>query len=340
MRFNNQQNIDEEQLAAIIASNKSIPVIQFSEQSAYDGRVLGILNNLCQRFGAKIQVRFYGHYGGEFDCHWLRQIPEVRSLAIDCLMHAANIDDLNQLHNLEELTFGVYEADLPRLLEMSSLAGLRKLVLVDNRRNNIDLAPLATFSCMENLTLCGHTHHIEALANVGSIRRLALNQIRKNVRLDFIRSMSGLEALSIMLGGRLNLDEVSNERIADLHVIRVRGLEKINLEGFPSLVGLHVEDQLQIKTLGLEPATKLRRLTIFNCKQLHVLAGIQVLGQLEHLWLGRTSIDPGKFLALLPKALRAVSLSGYGSKRDQVLKERLRSLGYAEADYLKYAAPN
>lgn len=71
-------------------------------------------------------------------------------------MHAANIEELNELRHLEELTFGVFEADVSRLLETPSLAGLRKLILVDNRKNDIDLAPLAAFCRLEDLTLGGH----------------------------------------------------------------------------------------------------------------------------------------------------------------------------------------
>ena len=339
MRLNNPQTIDEEALAIAIDRDRIVPVVQFSEPSAYDGAALAQLNRACQRFGPKIHVRFYGHYGGEFDCQWLRFIPDVRSLGIDCLMRAVNVGELNELCNLEELTFGVFEADLPEFLEMPSLSGLRKLILVDNRRNNIDLAPLATFGRLDSLVVCGHVRNIQGLGRAVGIRTLALNQIGKSVRIDFVRAMAGLKSLSIMLGGRPNLDDVTHEHLQHLAVMRVRGLEKIDLRGLRRLTLLHVEDQLQMRTLDVEPIrAQLRHLKIWNCKQLNELLGIQLLDQLEYLWLGRTSIDPERLLEVLPRTLRSASLSGYGTKRDLTLKGRLRSLGFAEASYMEQTA--
>ena len=66
---------------------------------------------------------------------------------------------LNELANLEELTFGVFEVSLPKLLEMPVLANLRVLVLEDSRKNNIDLAPLGASKAVEALTVSGHSRH-------------------------------------------------------------------------------------------------------------------------------------------------------------------------------------
>jgi hypothetical protein len=335
MRLNNQRNFEEQKLATAIDQGDGVPVIQFSEPSAYEGAVLEQVNHLCERFGSKIQIRFYGHYGGEFDCRVLRQIPEVRWLGLDCLMHATSVEVLNELANLEGLTFGIFEVNLPKLLEMPAMAGLRVLVLEYSRKNNIDLAPLGAFQKLEVLTVSGHSRHIEGLAR-SSIKKLGLSRIRKSVPLDFVGCMANLELLSVRLGGRPSLDEVAHERLKQLEVMRVRGIENLDVRNFPSLRVLHIEDQPQIKTLNLEPiGGHLQRLKIFNCKRLRHLSGMELLGKLQYLWLGRTLLVPDSLIERLPRTLRAVSLCGYGTKRDSMLKERLRSLAYSEASYLE-----
>ena len=74
---------------------------RFAGDANRDGAVLEHVNLLCRRFGSKIHIRFYGHYGGDFDCCVLRQIPEVRWLGLDSLKHARNLGVLNELANLE-----------------------------------------------------------------------------------------------------------------------------------------------------------------------------------------------------------------------------------------------
>jgi hypothetical protein len=264
----NPQTISEEELALAIDSRKSVQVIQFDDPSAYGYSVLAQVNRACEQFGSKVHVRFYGHSGTLFDCRCLRQIPAVRSLGIDSLMRATNLDELGQLPDLERLTFGVFEADVPQLLAIPSLAVLRKLVLTENRTRNIDLAPLVAFRRLEDLTISGHSRHIEVLAGLGSIRRLSLG-MGKSVPVGFVGSMTGLRALSIILGGRANLNELEHESLESLAILRVRGMESVGLERFPNLRELHVEDQLRLLAIDLKPSREqLRRLKIWNCKRL------------------------------------------------------------------------
>jgi hypothetical protein len=288
------------------------------------------VDRACQRFGSQLHIRFYAHYGGQFDCRFLREIPSVRSLGMDCLRQVANAEELGQLSHLEELRFGVFEADVPRMLEMPALFGLRKLTLAETRKKNFDLSPLSAYRKLEDLFLNGHARGIDVLQGNRTIRKLSLSQMRRKTSLGFVRSMTGLRSLNVILGGRTGLDELFNEGVEELWILRVQGLENVDLNGFPGLRKLKIEDQLKIVGIDLEPVSdRLQVLSILNCKRLKEIRGMELLSRLESLRLGRTAIEPEALLAALPKTVREVSLWGYGAKRDSALKEQIASSGFA-----------
>ena len=334
MRLQNPKSIDEGHLCGLIEENRVVPVIQFSERSTYHDELLADVNRACRRFGSRLHVRFYGHYGGAFDCRTLRLLPYVRSLGLDCLMQALHIEELASLDHLDNLTFGVFEAQVPDLLQTSNLKRLRKLILAPTRKNNIDLAPLGEFQELQELGLCGHARHIEVLAGMHSLRRLALNGIQRKVPVLFLSKMRGLRALTLLLGGRTDLAGVTNEYVELLQILRVNGLTGLDLHGFRRIKELQVEDQLQFLRLDVGPVRdSLERLRVLNCKQLHSIDGLELLDKLNHLWISRTKIDAEALMNRLPANLREFGLFGLGSKRDAALKARIQSLGYAEARY-------
>jgi len=84
-RIHCPKSIDEGRIANILSTGKRAVILQFMDESNYNSALLHDINRVCKAFGAKVVVRFYGHYGGKFDCEWLQHIPEVRSLSLDCL---------------------------------------------------------------------------------------------------------------------------------------------------------------------------------------------------------------------------------------------------------------
>jgi hypothetical protein len=81
--------------AAAIGSG-SVPRIQFSRAAACAPKVLEQLDQCCQRFGARIVVRFFGFYHEEFDVEILRRLPSVRALYIE-VRQARNLEFLGRL---------------------------------------------------------------------------------------------------------------------------------------------------------------------------------------------------------------------------------------------------
>jgi len=332
MLLTNPTSIDEARLAAEIEAGR-LPRVQFSSPEACDPSILAHLNACCERFGPKLFVRFFGYYKAEFDTEILRYLPAVRALIIH-LHSARNIEFVGQLQHLEELGLGIFEGNYPNILEEPGIQRVERLVLIDNRRNNVDLAPLSRFSNLSELVLCGHARHIEVLGSLGDIRRLSLNQIKNSVRFPWIRSMAALRDLTILLGGRADIDEVSHGELERLRVDRVRGIEGVNLNGFPALCRFHMEDQLRVTEIDLTPVeSTLRSMTIWNCKNLEQVRGLERMTKLELLWIGKTKADADAVIRSLPKCLREVTLAGYSKKRDAAIKSRLQEQGFAPASY-------
>lgn len=332
MLLTNPKTIDEAQLAAEIEAGR-LPRIQFSSPEACDLSILARVNACCERFGSKLLVRFFGYYKADFDAEILRHLPAVRALIIH-LHSAKNIEFVGQLQHLEELGLGVFEGNYPNILEEPGIQRVQRLILIDNRRNNVDLAPLGRFSNLSELILCGHARHIEVLDSLGNVRRLSLNQIKNSVRFPWIRSMAALRDLTILLGGRADIDEVSHGQLDRLRVDRVRGIERINLTGFPALCRFHMEDQLRVTDIDLTPVhSTLRSMTIWNCKNLTQLRGLERMTNLEFLWIGKTKVDADAVIRSLPKCLHEVTLAGYGTKRNAAIKSRLQQQGFAPASY-------
>lgn len=332
MLLTNPKSIDEAQLAGEIEAGR-LPRVQFSSPEACDPSILAHLNACCERFGPKLFVRFFGYYKAEFDAEVLRYLPAVRALIIH-LHSAKNVEFIGQLQHLEELGLGIFEGNYPNILEEPGVQRVQRLILIDNRRNNVDLAPLSRFSNLHELILCGHARHIEVLGSLGGLRRLSLNQIKNSVRFPWICSMAALRDLTILLGGRADIDEVSHSQLNRLRVDRVRGIEHIDLNGFPALCRLHMEDQLRISDIDLTPVhASLRSMTIWNCKNLGQLRGLEQMTKLEFLWIGKTKVDVDAVIRSLPNCLREVTLAGYGKKRNATIKARLQQQGFAPAAY-------
>ena len=330
-RIQNPKEMDEEQLAALFDTGADTVVLQFVEAAAYNKNLLQRINQACERFGARLNVRFYGHYGSEFDCQNLSYLPSVRSLNLDCLMKAVNLEALYELTELEEFVFGVFEADVPRLLEDKAFFRVRRLCLSETRKKNIDLAPLSTYRYLENLFLNSHSRHIESLAGMQSLQKLSLGGIGRSQKLDFIGSIIGLKTLTYILGGRDNVNELAHDGPVDLELLRVRGLSDVNLKHFPRLERLKIEDQLQLRELDINPVPQLQRLWIFNCKKLERLHGITEARSLGSILIGQTALELETIFSNIPPSVRGLSLHGPSRVANDKLQDRIKALGLVRA---------
>jgi hypothetical protein len=328
-RLTDLQEIDTIRIEEILASGKTV-TIQFSKP-IYDGRLLAEIDHLCQKYGDKVEVRFFGHYSTVFDASNLAFIPNVQWLSIDCLLRISAIESLFKLARLRLLSIGVYELDMPDILSRLQIDNIRELSVCETRKSNIDLSPLSKCCKISRLRVASHHAGFSVLKELCSLEELSLRSLSKKQSLESVSDIPKLEKLDIILGGRPNIDEFSHANLKELNVVRVLGFRSVgDLRRFPALRQLRIEDQIKLESLDMSKASQsLLRLLVSNCKSLKHIGALQHLIRLENLRIGQTNIDYDALLASpLPASLRTVSFWTGKRKKDAILRAKLDSLGY------------
>lgn len=322
--------VESGETRAIVKSGRT-PSIQFSKPG-YTRELLRAVNRLCAEFEDKLEVRFYGHYQGNFDASVLAELPDVRWLSADCLTAISNEQQIGRLPLLCRLSFGVYQFDSPRFLESINVGQLKELTLSETAKRNFDLAPLKGGRELETLFIQGHTNNIEVLSSLPKLTKLTLSGFPKHKSLQFLSDADSLRSLRLILGGRSSFDELHHSALEELSVVRVRGLETLgSLHRFPSLHSLQVEDQLQIQSVNLVGAA-LRRVLLLNCKNLARIDGLELLNELSELRVSRTKLDLDALVERdWPTSLRVLALYSGSRKWNDATRLILEGRGYRES---------
>lgn len=330
IRIQNPKSIDSDSLLSQITDENEV-TIQFSE-IVIDLKLLQQIDEICKVAGKNFCVRFYGHYQTGFDCDILSNLPNVKSLYLDCLREVSNFSMLRSLECLEKLNVGIYELDEKDFLSWENLKKISYLCLVDNRKNNIDLKYLDGCQEVEKLFLNGHTKNIDAIGSMSKVTDLSLC-VPKKAPISFVNRLSMLRKLRLILGGRDNFDEVQNYAIEDIEIIRVRGFQSFgNLTEFKRLRRLLIEDQIQISALKIEKELpNLNDIKILNCKTLSILDGIHNLPALHQLRIYKTAIEFSEFMKQkFPNSLQILAFYTTKAKADREIRKSLDDLGYVE----------
>ncbi len=329
-RVTNPEAISPKEIAQACEQREHL-VVQFSESEAYSAAKLQLLNEACVLAQDRLQVRFYGHYGTQFDAAVLRHLPEARNVAVDCLRKIVNEDEIGQLPKLKDLSFEVFEFDRPDFLQTLDLGRLARLVLAENRKRNIDLSPLAQCGALEELFIQGHSKGIDAITRLHHLRKLTLSAYAKAHTLGFISSISNLKELTLILGGRTNVDDLSSTTIVMLQILRVRGLASLgNLSRLPALAALRVEDQLQLSRLDLRGAN-LERLWLLNCRTLAEINGLELQKRLRDFRASRVALDLDALRDRnWPSTMRSVCLFSGSEKWNEAAQSLLNARGLGE----------
>ncbi|MGO4698949.1 hypothetical protein AB4Z50_32340, partial [Paenibacillus sp. 2TAB26] len=137
--------------------------------------------------------------------------------------------------------------------------------------------------------------------------------------------------LKIILGGRENINEIKENYIETLEIIRVRGLNDLDsLNRFMGLRNLLIEDQIQIFKINLQNnLNKLMDLKLLNCKQLNSLTGLENLRSINQIRIYKTDIDFNSLInEPLPKTLKIFGFYTTKTKIDKEIEKTLINSGY------------
>ncbi|WP_350022937.1 hypothetical protein [Pseudomonas protegens] len=304
-------------------------IVQFERGAQYDAQLLNSLDTLCAHYGERLNVRFYSHYpGSAFDGRTLLALPNVHSLSLDCLDTLEHFETIGSLHKLKDFALQVISADLPGLLALPNLRWLRTLRLSLDKGPAIDLAPLATMAELHTLSLSVQSHHLDVLSQCPSISHLDLHRMPAKTPLGMVAGMSGLRSLSVTFGSREQMPELRNPQVKELEIMRVRGLNRLDLDGFPQLEALKIEDQAQLSQLDLGGASQLRKMSLINLKTLGELSGLKTSNIADLRIIKTPGLDVLSLIEQhLPPSVQHLKLLSGKHAVDKQIEARQQQLG-------------
>ncbi|AMR33042.1 hypothetical protein A0256_17255 [Mucilaginibacter sp. PAMC 26640] len=329
-RIQDPNVIDENAIASLLEEDNEV-IIQFSSE-VYDRHMLSKLNELAGKHDENLTIRFYGHHSSIFDCSIVNQIPEVKSLSVDCLRQVHNMESITHLRNLKKLGIGVFELKETDILSAKNFQNLNRLYVFDTKTKALNLEYLSSYKNLDYLILAGHTKNIQAIGALKRLEHLNLNGISK-VHLSFVNELPLLKTLNIILGGRDNINEIGGNNIENLNLTWIRGLNNLqNINSFHKLKTLLVQDQIRLPKINFDDGlANLTDIKVLNCKTLASLTGLEKLPQLNQLRVYKTDIDFEKFIKQpLPSKLKILAFYTAKNKVDSQLKSRLKELGYMD----------
>lgn len=336
-RIDNPKSISESEIQEFLSQGLRV-VVQYSSNKFSDAD-LEQLNKLAQQHNTNFEIRFYGFYGEEFDGAVLKKIPLVKSLSIDCMHHATNLEYLKTLKQLCEFNFGVFETKQKDFLTLINLEQLKVLSIGETRTNSLDLSYLSQCRNLVNLAVIGQSRNIEVVSGLVGLKSLTLSRIKKGVCFEFVNGLSHLECLSIMLGGRESLESLNLPNLKELRIVRVRGLSKLGkLSRFQQLKKLLVEDQIKLVSIDFTDAKTLQEIKIINCKNLKELKDVENISSLYQLRVYQTAIEHENFINMdFSSSLKIFGFYTSKIRVDTEIKEFLSARGYfeMEQDYVE-----
>ncbi len=307
-------------------------VIQF-DSPTYSKKMLSSLNKLCERFEDKINVRFHGFQGKEFDFNVLNEINKVKSLTIDCMTNTSivNISALYKLSSIERLEIDIGSLNKKDLLFSKNLYELEKLAIGENGKDNIDLSVLENYYKLSDLSLIKQTANTNTIGKLSNLKKLLLGSFPKSVKLSFINQLKNLSVLKIIFGSRDSIEEVENINVQYLELLHVNSLEKLgDLSRFKNLREILITDQAKVTEIKFSTnCNNLEKVIIQNCKQLKQIVGLNNLTSLKKLHIASTEIDLELLIKNgLPGDIENIHFSIGKKKVDQEYRKRIEAIGY------------
>ncbi|MDP4572211.1 hypothetical protein Q8O96_24370 [Pseudomonas sp. LPH60] len=113
--------------------------------------------------------------------------------------------------------------------------------------------------------------------------------------------------------------------------MRVRGLNRLDLDGFPQLEALKIEDQAQLSRLDLGGAPQLRKLSLNNLKTLGKISGLKTSNIADLRLIKVPQVDVLTLIdSQLPPSVQHLKLLSGKHSLDKQIAARQQQLGIPE----------
>lgn len=259
-------------------------IVMFTCRPPYAPEILAAVNQLCGRYGDKVQVNFQAtNLDGSFTGTELRQLPNLVSLLIMSERPVTEIRCIWELPALRHLNLHIKKLNDPDLLRGDNLQQLTSLEISQWGTRPLDLAPLAGMTQLEMLRLARPMRNVEALARLPRLKSLYLHLVQKDAPLDSLAGIPELHELLIMSGNRPDLAELRHPTLKKLHIQDVRGLTRFDTTPFPGLDEFSMHFQAQVTDLACSSANAiLKKIVVLRCVRLARFHGLRELPSLEH----------------------------------------------------------
>ena len=306
-----------------LASETHLKEIQFAAPPSRDA--LETLEKEILRKRHDFEVRFYGFYRSECDLGFLRFIPSVSKLVVNCLTGPVkNVECIGDFERLTSLKVGIDQLrDFSFLERLPPL--LDTLYLEEAQSRNLSLKAIVRFPLLRRLYIERHHKDLELIGTLPNLQSLVLRSITVP-SLSFLTSLPSLQVLNLKLGGTTTLDALSELlNLRELEMWQVRKLEDIRVvAAIPKLETLMLQDLPNVTEVpSLASCSSLKSIFVRHLKNLQDLSSIAEAPNLEHFALtGPSKCPPEAFRPFVNHQTLKDIRVGLGSvKRNRAVHE-------------------
>ncbi|MGE8354162.1 MAG: hypothetical protein ACN6P5_26880, partial [Pseudomonas protegens] len=130
---------------------------------------------------------------------------------------------------------------------------------------------------------------------------------------------------------REQMPELHSSYVRELEIMRVRGLNRLDLDGFPQLEVLKIEDQAQLRRLDLAGLARLHKMSLINLKSLGELSGLKTSNIADLRIIKAPQMDLLTLIdSQLPPSVQHLKLLSGKHSVDKQLEARQQQLGIPE----------
>jgi hypothetical protein len=282
-RFEFETSLSQETILTLAKSGK-LRVLQTS--SPVEPNTLAMLNDILFSLRPDVEFRIYGSGSWHtWDLTFLRQLPKLAQLAIDCRTRVTGTEALQALPELSRLSVGTSSFENFDFLQSLPTQQLVGLALSATQSKAPDLTVIERFQNLRTLYVQGKFRNLESVAKLTKVEDLTLRSVNFD-DLSFLSRLQNLRSLDIKLGGIKSLRSLEDmQKLRYLELWQIKGLEEVDF--ISSLVGLQNLFLQSLRNVtripNLARLKKLRRVYLENMKGLEDLSTLATAPSLREL---------------------------------------------------------